>query len=98
MNSTLEVSTVIATENASETSEPLSARNPLPDLDALARSRLLLLDVLKEGVYQVDENGLCVFMNRSAGQMLGYEVGEAKGQSIHDLHHCCDGHLSLIHI
>jgi PAS domain S-box-containing protein len=58
-----------------------------PDLDAIARSRLLLLDSLKEGIYRIDEDGLCVFMNRAAGEMLGYGLGEARGCPMHELHH-----------
>lgn len=59
------------------------------DLDAMARSRLQLLDSLKEGIYRIDQHGMCVFMNRAAGSMLGYGLGEARGQQMHELHHPC---------
>ncbi len=73
------------------TLEPLQATLSSPDLDALARSRLLLLDSLKEGIFRIDEQGLCVFMNRAAGSMLGYGLGEARGKPIQELHHPCLG-------
>lgn len=56
-------------------------------LDELARTRLLMLDSTRDGIYRIDRNGHCTFMNRAAGQMLGYEVGEAIGKNMHRLHH-----------
>src|SRR5689334_22509286 len=56
-------------------------------LDRLARSRLLILDSTSEGIYQVDSEGNCVFMNRAACYKLGYDFGEAIGKNMHELHH-----------
>lgn len=54
----------------------------------------LLLNSMAEGVYGVDTNGNCTFVNRSFLTMLGYEqVDEVIGKHIHELihHHHPDG-------
>ena len=56
-------------------------------LDRLARTRLRVLDSTIEGIYQVDHEGRCTFMNRAACCMLGYRFGEALGKDIQQLHH-----------
>jgi PAS domain S-box-containing protein len=56
-------------------------------LDRLARTRLRLLDSLTEGIYQLDSDGCCVFMNRAACRMLGYRFGEAVGKNMQQLHY-----------
>jgi PAS domain-containing protein len=55
-------------------------------LDRLARTRLRVLDSTIEGIYQVDPEGRCTFMNRAACCMLGYQFGEALGKMLHELH------------
>ena len=55
-------------------------------LDRLARARLRVLDSIAEGIYQVDSEGYCTFMNRSACCMLGYRFGKALGKNMHELH------------
>lgn len=48
----------------------------------------LLLDSAAEGLYGVDAEGRCTFVNRSALVMLGYEhESELVGQRIHELIH-----------
>jgi PAS domain S-box-containing protein len=46
-----------------------------------------LLDSTGEGVYGIDPQGRCTFLNRSAGEMLGYTPEEALGQDMHALIH-----------
>jgi len=77
---------------------PISARAafvdpvPLPPSDervaAVWRDRLrLLLDSTGEGIYGVDTDGLCSFINPAAARMLGYEPHEVLGRNMHDLTH-----------
>lgn len=77
---------------------PISARAafvdpvPLPPSDervaAVWRDRLrLLLDSTGEGIYGVDTEGLCSFINPAAARMLGYELHEVLGRNMHDLTH-----------
>ncbi|MFK7161031.1 ATP-binding protein [Marinospirillum sp. MEB164] len=49
--------------------------------------RLKLLESLSEGVYGVDAQGRCTFINQSALQMLGFEEHEVIGQDQHLLFH-----------
>lgn len=63
-------------------------------LDELARARLLMLDAASEGIYRIDRDGRCTFMNRAASRMLGYGIGEALGENMHELHHCPRKHTA----
>ncbi|MBS3935426.1 MAG: PhnD/SsuA/transferrin family substrate-binding protein, partial [Sulfuritalea sp.] len=59
-----------------------------------ARERnLLLLHTLGEGVYGVDRDGHCVFINAAALEMLGFAESEVLGRNPHALfhHHRPDG-------
>lgn len=47
----------------------------------------LLLDTLGEGVYGVDRQGQCTFINAAALEMLGFAAGEAIGRNQHALFH-----------
>ena len=48
----------------------------------------LLLDATEEGVYGVDLNGICTFVNAACVRMLGFEnEKEILGSSIHELIH-----------
>lgn len=53
----------------------------------LANHMRLLLESTGEGIYGIDLNGHCTFINRSAASMLGYEVHEAYGRNMHELIH-----------
>jgi diguanylate cyclase (GGDEF)-like protein/PAS domain S-box-containing protein len=55
--------------------------------EALQRERLLLLESTGEGIYGIDPQGNCSFVNQTAAHMLGYEVAEMLGQNIHALIH-----------
>jgi PAS domain S-box-containing protein len=62
------------------------------------RSRLtnqlrLLLESSGEGIYGIDLDGRCTFINRAGAQMLGYRPEQALGRDMHELiHHSrCDG-------
>jgi PAS domain S-box-containing protein len=47
----------------------------------------LLLESTAEGIYGVDRDGRCTFINRSAARMLGWSPGELLGQRVHGLIH-----------
>lgn len=47
----------------------------------------LLLTAIGEGVYGVDQNGLCTFINPAGLKMLGFEKAEIIAQDQHDLFH-----------
>lgn len=63
------------------------------NLEQEANTRRLLLASLGEGVYGVDMEGLCTFINPAALKMLGFEEHEVLGQHQHLLfhHHRPDG-------
>ncbi len=74
----------------------------------LAQERNLLLQSLGEGVYGVDERGVCTFINPAALNMLGLTESEVLGQPTHPLFHHhredgavypkedCPAHLTLL--
>ncbi|MHB8056434.1 MAG: PAS domain-containing sensor histidine kinase [Desulfuromonadaceae bacterium] len=47
-----------------------------------------LLEALGEGVFGVDPQGLCTFINPAALEMLGYESEEVLGENSHQLFRC----------
>lgn len=53
----------------------------------LAKDRLLLLESTGEGIYGMDRQGRCTFINRAAARMLGYQASEVLGQEMHQLIH-----------
>jgi len=53
----------------------------------LAGSLELLLESAGEGVYGVDRDGACTFINRAALHMLGYERDQLIGRELHHLIH-----------
>ncbi|HEU4620853.1 MAG TPA: PAS domain-containing sensor histidine kinase [Burkholderiaceae bacterium] len=54
-----------------------------------------LLEAAGEGIYGLNEQGICTFINRTGAQLLGYRPEELVGQSIHDVihHHRLDGRV-----
>ena len=59
----------------------------------LANHVRLLLESTTEGLFGLDQNGLCTFINRSGAALLGYQSDEIVGQNVHALihHHRADG-------
>jgi PAS domain S-box-containing protein len=53
----------------------------------LAKDRLLLLESTGEGIYGIDRQGRCTFINQAAARMLGYRLDEMLGKDMHDLIH-----------
>ncbi len=55
--------------------------------DRLFNDISLLLESTDEGIYGVDTQGRCTFINRSALEQLGYARNEVLGKDTHDLIH-----------
>ena len=51
------------------------------------RHNLLMLTSVGDGIYCVDTNGLCTFINPAAKRLLGRTDGDVLGQNIHYVHH-----------
>jgi PAS domain S-box-containing protein len=62
----------------------------------------LLLQTTDQGIFGLNEQGQCTFLNRAAAEMLGYEAVELLGQEIHHRLHpsaiCVEEHCSLLHV
>ena len=64
----------------------------LADTQVTTRTRdaanlALLLESTGEGIYGIDREGRCTFVNRAAAQMLGYGTNAVLGQNMHQLVH-----------
>ncbi|OWY30335.1 sensor histidine kinase [Herbaspirillum robiniae] len=57
------------------------------DSDLLRDKLTLLLDSTGEGIYGIDLDGRCTFINRAGADMLGYRVEQVLGKNMHDLAH-----------
>ena len=55
--------------------------------DRLTVERMAMLESTGDGIYGLDKDGRCTFMNHAAAEMLGYEPKECLGKSMHDLVH-----------
>lgn len=47
----------------------------------------LLLESTGDGIYGVDNQGRCTFLNTAASKLLGFKPSEAKGENMHTLIH-----------
>ena len=61
----------------------------------LARHIGLLMESTGEGIYGIDREGRCTFINRAGAAMLGYEPEEVIGREMHALIHHTRGRLPL---
>jgi PAS domain S-box-containing protein len=53
----------------------------------LARYNQLLLESIGEGVYSIDAQGSCTYLNQRGAQMLGFTPEEVLGKNMHELIH-----------
>ncbi|MDX2273795.1 MAG: PAS domain-containing sensor histidine kinase [Cyanobacteriota bacterium] len=61
---------------------------PETDLETLRRQHELILNSVGEGVYGLDLEGKVTFVNPAAANMIGWDIKELIGQSMHSvLHH-----------
>ena len=64
------------------------ATPPGPVADPLWQRQLgLLLESTGEGIFGIDLEGHCTFINRAAAEMLGWEAPQVLGRNMHDLTH-----------
>lgn len=55
----------------------------------LARYNQLLLESIGEGIYSINTQGDCTFINQRGATLLGFTPDEVLGKNMHDLvHHC----------
>src|SRR5205807_6506034 len=58
------------------------------ELTRLSNSLRLLLESTGEGIYGLDTQGRCTFINKAAAAVLGYEPAELIGKELHStIHH-----------
>ncbi len=57
------------------------------ELNVLTRQHQSILDSVGDGIWGIDLEGRCTFVNRSGAGMLGYEPHELLGQNMHALLH-----------
>lgn len=56
----------------------------------------MLLEAAGDGIYGVDLNGRCIFINRAGAEMLGYTPDEIFGRNMHYLmHHSHENHALM---
>lgn len=70
--------------------DTVTAKLPITQIAAHPRWRdqlELLLDCTGEGIYGVDLEGRCIFINRAGAEMLGYLPAELLGRNMHDVMH-----------
>jgi PAS domain S-box-containing protein len=65
----------------------LLSRPLAPDSEAWRNPLELLLASTGEGIYGVDLDGLCVFINLAGARMIGFEPQEVLGRNMHELTH-----------
>jgi PAS domain S-box-containing protein len=66
---------------------PLLDRPVSPPAEVWRDPLALLLASTGEGIYGVDLDGLCVFINPAGARLIGYEPGEVLGRNMHELTH-----------
>lgn len=69
------------------------ARQQSEDVRQERDKNAALLASTAEGLYGMDWNGLCTFLNPAASRLIGYSASEVLGRNMHDLihHHRPDG-------
>jgi PAS domain S-box-containing protein len=70
--------------------KPLFFISQIQDMTAHKRTEeahRLLLESTDEGIYGIDLDGRCTFVNASGAAMLGYHPDEVVGQNMHELVH-----------
>ncbi|MEB3294160.1 MAG: PAS domain-containing sensor histidine kinase [Synechococcales bacterium] len=79
-----------SSQTLDQVERPVPALRPLPetDLETLRRQHELILNAVGEGVYGLDLEGRVTFVNPAAAKMIGWDIPDLIGQSMHSvLHH-----------
>ncbi|WP_447985560.1 ATP-binding protein [Nitrospira sp. Nam74] len=58
----------------------------------VAQDRLMILDSTREGIYGIDRDGACTFINKAMSTALGYRPEELMGRRIHGIIHHARSH------
>jgi diguanylate cyclase (GGDEF)-like protein/PAS domain S-box-containing protein len=84
--SLMDIATIVAEELERRTyqfsDDPETTR-----INEMRRQKERLLESIGEGVYAVDTDGICHFINRAGANLLGYEPSDVIGQHMHELIH-----------
>jgi PAS domain S-box-containing protein len=85
---------------ANQTDSPLEISPPPTeiDLESLRRQHELILNSVGEGVYGLDLEGKVTFVNPAAVKMIGWEINDVIGQSMHALVHHSKSDGSHYHV
>ncbi len=67
--------------------EVAGRRRAIEELQQTENKYRTLLQSTDQGIYGVDRENHCIFINRSAAKLLGYEAEEILGRNTHDLLH-----------
>lgn len=59
----------------------------LQETDRERREKTALLESTGEGIYGIDQDGRCTFLNRAGARILGYSPDEVLGANMHQLIH-----------
>jgi len=78
---------------ASFTEDITESKHAQEERDRIARRMEMLLESTGQGIYGIDLEGNCTFVNRAACELIGYRPEEVLGRKTHDLihHHKPDG-------
>jgi PAS domain S-box-containing protein len=78
---------------ASLTEEITESKRAQEERNRITQQMEILLESTGQGIYGIDLQGKCTFINRATCEMVGYRPEEALGQNMHDLvhHHKLDG-------
>ncbi|OUR89566.1 hypothetical protein A9Q92_00860 [Methylophaga sp. 42_8_T64] len=66
----------------------VSYRTDITKIKIQEQTHLELLNSMGEGVFGIDKEGLCTFINQAALTILGYEQEELIGKYLHEEIHC----------
>jgi two-component system, sensor histidine kinase and response regulator len=80
---------------ASLTEDITERKRGQEERNRVAQQMQVLLESTGQGIYGIDLQGNCTFINRATCEMIGHRPGEALGRSMHDLihHHKPDGSI-----
>ncbi|MGH7164566.1 MAG: ATP-binding protein [Nitrospiraceae bacterium] len=67
--------------------EVIERKRAEEQLARMAQDRLLLLQSTAQGIYGVDLEGRCTFINNTAARILGFDPADAVGMNMHQLIH-----------
>src|SRR5271156_4605809 len=80
---------------ASLTEDITDRKRAQEERNRVAQQMQVLLESTGQGIYGIDLQGNCTFINRATCEMIGYRPEEALGRNMHDLihHHKPDGSI-----